>query len=506
VTFVSYAQNYEDVMIARALRGVDKGYYIDVGAQDPEEDSVTKAFYDKGWRGINVEPSQHWFNKLEEQRPHDINLQLAASDTEGELRFYNIRDSGLSTTSAEYARRHADAGFVVDEQDVPSTTLDQICRKNNVNIVHFLKVDCEGAEEAALRGMSLAEVRPWLILVEATEPNSKEPAYLEWESLLTGRGYHFVYADGLNRFYVADEKSELDKAFSYPPNIFDRFVRASEYRLRNEHHAVQQAQIQCQQWQQMAEYLKNENERRESALVAHRQALEDAGRQHVAEQERQQAAIAHLQSENQRREEALVVLRSRCQQLEEAENHQSAMIERLHQELESSEAELSELRRLFDAAESAVTFAEHASDSQVVNQALEIERLNNLVASIYASTSWRISWPLRATKLALRAIGRIASAGAYRAVRAIVRPLRPWLRRAAQWEWLRRPFVALLGRDSALISRARLFLVGEVPHPLEAAGSASGHDPAHYLDWQSSRVYRQIRTAVNQGSTSYRAK
>lgn len=493
-------------MIARALREVDKGFYIDVGAQDPEEDSVTKAFYDKGWRGINVEPSQHWFKKLEEQRPHDINLQVAASDSEGEMRFYNIRDSGLSTTSAEYARRHANAGFVVDEQDVPSTTLDQMCRKNNVSVVHFLKVDCEGAEESALRGMSLTDVRPWLILVEATEPNSEEPAYLEWESLLTGRGYHFVYADGLNRFYVADEKSELDKAFSYPPNIFDRFVRASEYRLRNEQHAVQQAQTQCQQWQQMAEYLKNENERREVGLVEHRRALEDLHRQRLAEQEQQQAAIAHLRGEIQRREEALVEFRGKHQQLEETGNHQSAMIERLHRELESSEAELSELRRLLDAAEIAVTFAKHASDSQLVNQALEIERLSDLVASIYASTSWRISWPVRATKLALQAIGRTASAGAYRAIRGVVRPLRPWLRRVVHWKWLRRPFVALLGRDSALIGRARLFLVGEVRHPLDAAGSHSRVDPAHYLDWQSSRVYRQIRTTVNQGSMGNRAK
>jgi len=49
VTFISYAQNHEDVLLYRALKGVGKGFYIDVGANDPEEDSVTKAFYDRGW-------------------------------------------------------------------------------------------------------------------------------------------------------------------------------------------------------------------------------------------------------------------------------------------------------------------------------------------------------------------------------------------------------------------------------------------------------------------------
>ena len=56
MTFVSYAQNFEDVMLWRALREVTHGFYIDVGAADPDSDSVTRAFYDRGWSGINVEP------------------------------------------------------------------------------------------------------------------------------------------------------------------------------------------------------------------------------------------------------------------------------------------------------------------------------------------------------------------------------------------------------------------------------------------------------------------
>jgi hypothetical protein len=30
--FISYAQNYEDVILWRALRHVEKGFYVDVGA------------------------------------------------------------------------------------------------------------------------------------------------------------------------------------------------------------------------------------------------------------------------------------------------------------------------------------------------------------------------------------------------------------------------------------------------------------------------------------------
>ena len=86
VTFISYAQAKEDIHLLRALSGVhhDVGFYIDLGAWDPEIDSVTKLFYDAGWRGINVEPSPKWFPRLLEQRPRDINLQVAVSETPGE--------------------------------------------------------------------------------------------------------------------------------------------------------------------------------------------------------------------------------------------------------------------------------------------------------------------------------------------------------------------------------------------------------------------------------------
>ncbi|MCU0506725.1 MAG: FkbM family methyltransferase, partial [Chloroflexi bacterium] len=51
--FVSHAQNLEDVMLWRALGDVGAGFYVDVGAFSPTEDSVTLAFSERGWRGIN---------------------------------------------------------------------------------------------------------------------------------------------------------------------------------------------------------------------------------------------------------------------------------------------------------------------------------------------------------------------------------------------------------------------------------------------------------------------
>jgi hypothetical protein len=41
---ISYAQNFEDVLLLRALKNVHEGFYIDLSAQDPEEEFVCLVF------------------------------------------------------------------------------------------------------------------------------------------------------------------------------------------------------------------------------------------------------------------------------------------------------------------------------------------------------------------------------------------------------------------------------------------------------------------------------
>ena len=54
--FVSYSQHFEDFILFFLFYNIQKGFYIDVGAFDPNFISVTKAFYERGWYGINIEP------------------------------------------------------------------------------------------------------------------------------------------------------------------------------------------------------------------------------------------------------------------------------------------------------------------------------------------------------------------------------------------------------------------------------------------------------------------
>jgi FkbM family methyltransferase len=223
VSFISFAQNMEDVMLFRALKQVEHGFYIDVGARDPVDESVTKAFYDRGWSGINVEPLVKYFRLLEQDRNRDINLNVLVGCRQGEQTFYEVGGTGLSTVKEDYAEYHSAAGYKIEKRVVACTTLDSICIKYNVNAVHFLKIDVEGSEQEVLQGINLDTIRPWIVLAEVHAPFGEDMS-MQWEHLLTEKEYQQIYYDGVNRFYLAAEHSDLSEHFRFPPNIFDDYV------------------------------------------------------------------------------------------------------------------------------------------------------------------------------------------------------------------------------------------------------------------------------------------
>ena len=232
--FVSYAQNSEDVVLWRALRDVEAGFYVDVGAGGPTEDSVTKAFYERGWSGINIEPTEPYFTELQSERPRDVNLRVLAGAQAGVRSLHVIKGTGLSTLNENFAARHVKAGYELRLLVVPQLTLNQILESRANLPIHFLKIDVEGAEAEVLSGIDLKAFRPWIILVEATEPNSEKSTCSFWEGLLIDRGYEFIYFDGLNRFYTAIEQPHLKEKLAVPPNVFDNFLRAPEARALEE--------------------------------------------------------------------------------------------------------------------------------------------------------------------------------------------------------------------------------------------------------------------------------
>lgn len=406
MTFVSYAQNFEDVMLWRALRGVGAGFYIDVGANDPTLYSVTKAFHLRGWRGINLEPTASFFERLVAERPEDTNLRLAAGAGPGMLTLYDVVDTGLSTTDAEVAERHRRAGFAVATSEVEVRTLDDICAQFAPADIHFVKIDVEGTEKDVLAGLDLRRWRPWILVIEATVPGSQVENHDQWEDRVLGRGYRFAYGDGLNRFYVAQEREELLPAFRYPPNVFDGFA------LNTNQESFLRAQEAEGRAAQSREALTRKSARADAAL-ARAQALEaaaaEAGRRADEARARAEATQARLSEGEAQAEQAREAAARAAQQAAVAQaraGEESVRARLAEQRAGKSQRQVKLLVGEITAAGERARALQAEVQAGIDARALFSERLarrEELLDRVYASRSWRITRPLRALGEALHA-------------------------------------------------------------------------------------------------------
>lgn len=245
---MSYAQNGEDVVLWRALGDLPPGHYVDVGANDPTVDSVTRAFYDRGWTGINIEPMSACAEALRAERPKDSNIEAAIAEDPGIVTLYELLGTGLSTIVDEVAAGQGDLPYKKVKREVPAYRLDTVLEESGwePGDIQFLKVDVEGAEDQVLRSVDLSLWKPWILVMESTAPNSSEPVYEHWEPLVLASGYQLCLFDGLSRYYVHADHEELVAALSYPACPVDDYVRYRELTLEdglNDAHRRLQASV-----------------------------------------------------------------------------------------------------------------------------------------------------------------------------------------------------------------------------------------------------------------------
>ena len=188
------------------------GYFVDVGANDPQMWSQSFHLESLGWTGVLVEPQPDLAERLRETRKAKV-YAVACSSAANAGKTMALYLAGI------YSSLAADLSIATVRPegavDVPVMTLDAVLADAGApGRIDFLSIDVEGHEIDVLSGLDLARWRPRLILIEDLVLN------LDLHRLLVARGYKWARRTGLNSWYVP-----ADSAMAVTPSGFLEFVR-----------------------------------------------------------------------------------------------------------------------------------------------------------------------------------------------------------------------------------------------------------------------------------------
>ena len=178
----------------RAFLGPAKGYFVDVGANDPEDGSQTFHLERDGWTGVLIEPQPALAERLRKRRKATV-FAVACSSPANSGHVLPLHVAGKMSS---LDRRQMAPGAVPQATvDVPIRTLDEILSEARAPMpIDFLSIDVEGHEIEVLSGFDFARWQPRLVLLE---DNVADRAKL---SFMRKAGYRLIRHVGFNGWYV----------------------------------------------------------------------------------------------------------------------------------------------------------------------------------------------------------------------------------------------------------------------------------------------------------------
>ncbi len=199
---VTYSQYGEDIIILKLLERckIDNITYLDIGANHPVMGSNTFSFYQRGFRGVLIEPNPYLFNQLKRVRPDDTFLNIGISNTtESQADFYMFDDvyNPLNTFSYEDAKGCEAQGIYIKQTiKLPLKNINDVIEENFKQPPVLVSIDVEGLDEQILRGLDYSKHAPFIVCVE-TVIFSREGVMEKRKEILDfmeSAGY-FIYAD-----------------------------------------------------------------------------------------------------------------------------------------------------------------------------------------------------------------------------------------------------------------------------------------------------------------------
>jgi hypothetical protein len=192
---ISYAHTGEDRLIESMLKPIitEKGFYVEVGCNEPIFISNTFSLYKKGWNGICIDANETLIKKYARLRPQDIAVTALVSDENTTRDYFIYANNVLSSTEQMNIDIQEEPGFeVLSTQQLKTETLTEILDRCNAP-THFdlLSIDAEEHDLQVLRSLDFNKYSPKLIVVESETFEASKPGDDLIFQLVMSKGYSF---------------------------------------------------------------------------------------------------------------------------------------------------------------------------------------------------------------------------------------------------------------------------------------------------------------------------
>ena len=209
---LSYAQQGEDIALWQILAlvlGIKQPTYMDIGAHHPVFNNNTYLFYERGARGVLVEPNPALHGVLEQVRPRDTLVRAGiGAAAEAEADFYIIagsEDAQLNTFSREQAEAlvtRSNGRYRIERvMKIPLLGINQLMRKHWNGPPNLLSLDTEGFDLPILRSLDFKRLRPDVVCVETVEIGGRR-LVAEIMQLMAQNGYEARGGSFVNTIFI----------------------------------------------------------------------------------------------------------------------------------------------------------------------------------------------------------------------------------------------------------------------------------------------------------------
>jgi FkbM family methyltransferase len=197
-----FAQGAEDILIMDILGKYNKGFYIDIGSNNPISNSNTFRLYLQGWNGILVDGNKQLIKESTKIRRKDICINALVSSKKQIMTFHLAENDLMSSVNFEHAKLASPAGMNLSV-NMESITLNEIIEQHAANRpIDLLTIDVEGHDFEVLRSIDLKLYQPSLIVIEDLHHLSVPLNENSYVTYLSDYNYRLAGMDKFNLFFL----------------------------------------------------------------------------------------------------------------------------------------------------------------------------------------------------------------------------------------------------------------------------------------------------------------